>query len=170
MTEYFTEADFLAVKKQRKKVLLAYFIVLGIYLLFSVGMFLWYRTLVYQSPTITTVKLIHYSVTALFVIFSMIFLGIKFSRVNKFYHMADHLVHAMNVTFTGSFLEFDESLQYKDGVDVKSLVFIEWNKYKNDFFERRVFVFYERPFPEIPQDAQVKYVTQGNVLLRYEIL
>ena len=58
----------------------------------------------------------------------------------------------------------------KDGVDFKSLVFIEWNKYKIDFFERKVLVFYEKPFPEIPVEANVSYITQGNVLISYEIL
>ena len=44
------------------------------------------------------------------------------------------------------------------------------NKYKNDFFERKVLVFYEKDFPEIPEGANVRYVTQGNVLISYEIL
>ena len=72
--------------------------------------------------------------------------------------------------YTGNFLEYDETVQVKDGVDFKSLVFIEWNKYKNDFFERKVLVFNEKPFPEIPEKANVNYVTQGNVLIEYEIL
>ena len=73
-------------------------------------------------------------------------------------------------TSTGNFLEYDEEIQDKDGVDFKSLVFIEWNKYKKDFFERKVLVFYEKPFPEIPEKANVRYITQGNVLISYEIL
>ena len=73
-------------------------------------------------------------------------------------------------TSTGSFFEFDEKIQDKDGVDFKSLIFLEWNKYKKEFFERKVLVFYEKPFPEIPLEANVTYVTQGNVLVSYEIL
>ena len=55
-------------------------------------------------------------------------------------------------------------------MEFKSLVFIEWNKYKNDYYERDVLVFNERPFPEIPENAMVKFETQGNVLIWYEIL
>ena len=73
-------------------------------------------------------------------------------------------------TSTGSFFEYDETLQDKDGVDFKSLIFIEWNKFKNDFFERKVLVFNEKPFPEFTEKQNVKYVTQGNVLISYEIL
>ena len=68
------------------------------------------------------------------------------------------------------FFEYDETLQDKDGVDFKSLVFIEWNKYKNDFFERKVLVFDEREFPQIKEGQNVTYVTQGNVLVSYKIL
>ncbi len=170
MIEYFKEEDLLKVKKQRKLVLTAYFIVLGVYLFISVGLFLWYRTLPYLSSTITTVKAIHYSITAVMVIFSMLFLGIKYKRVNRFYKISYNLINAKNETSTGNFLEYDESLQDNYGVDCKALIFVEWNKYKNDFFERKVLVFHEREFPEIPENTNVRYVTQGNLLLRYEIL
>lgn len=170
MTEYFVEKDYLDVKAQRKKVLMVFYIILSVYLIFSVGMYLWFRTLPYLSKTITTVKVIHYSVTGLFVIFAFIYMGIFFKRVNKFYKLTFNLLTGIRETSTGSFLEYDETLQDKDGVDFKSLVFIEWNKYKNDFFERKVLVFDEKPFPELEENANVKYVTQGNVLISYEIL
>lgn len=168
--EYFLEKDFLSVKKQRKNMLIAFFAVLAVYLGFSVGMFIWYRTLPYASPVITTVKLIHYPVTFLTVAFSLVYFGLPYKRVNRFYKMTHNLMTGHRETSVGSFFEYDETLQDKDGVDFKSLVFLEWNKYKNDFFERKVLVFEEKPFPEIPEKANVKYVTQGNVLISYEIL
>ncbi len=168
--EYFTKSDFEAAKRQRKKWLIAYFIVLGVYVLLSAGLLVWYLLLPYHSPTITTVKLIHYPLTAVFVIFSFVYLGIPFKRVNRFYKTCYNLSTGHREEWTGSFFEYDETLQDKDGVDFKSLVFIEWNKYKNDYFERKVLVFYEKPFPEIPEKATVKYVTQSNVLIDYEIL
>ena len=73
-------------------------------------------------------------------------------------------------TSTGSFLEYDEGLQVKDGVDFKALVFLEWNKYKKDFFERKVLVFYQEEFPEFKEGQNARYVTQGNVLIEYKIL
>ena len=170
MTTYFHEEELATVKKQRKNCLTIYFIVLGVYFLASAGMFWWYLTLPYHSPKITTVKLIEYPLTGVFVIFSFIYLGIKFKRVNKYYKLCRHLVEGIKETYTGNFLEYDETVQVNDGVDFKSLVFIEWNKYKNDFFERKVLVFNEKPFPEIPEKSNVTYVTQGNVLLSYEIL
>ena len=170
MIDYFVEKDYLDVKKQRKNTLILYFAILGLYVVFSVAMYWWYRTLPYMSKKITTVKILHYSGTALMMIFSLLYLGIKYKRVNKFYFMTINLMNGQRETSTGSFFEYDETLQFKDGVDFKALIFIEWNKYKNDFFERKVLVFHEREFPEIPEKANVRYVTQGNVLVSYEIL
>ncbi len=168
--EYFVQEDFLKVKKQRKLTLIAYFVVLGVYLLFSAGMIYWMCIQPYQHPTINIVKLVHYSGTAIMVIFTVIFLGIKFKRVNKYYRMAFNLMNAKTEVSTGNFVDYDEQVQVKDGVECKALIFIEWNKYKNDFFERKVLVFYDREFPKIPENSNVRYVTQGNVLVSYELL
>lgn len=170
MIEYFDAKELVTVKKQRKITLIVYFIVLGLYVLGSAADFIWYRMLPYQSRTITTVKIVQYTLSGLFVIFSFLYLGIIYKRVNKYYKVCSHLVNGLRETYTGSFFEYDETVQVKDGVEFKSLVFIEWNKYKNDFFERKVLVFNEKPFPEMEEKANVRYVTQGNVLLKYEIL
>ena len=170
MIEYFTEKEYKEAKKQRNLTLTAYLIVMGIYIAFSIAMLVWYRTLPYKSPTIKTVKWVHYPVTVVAVLFSVLFLGIKFKRVNRYYQMAFNLMYSRRETSVGSFLEYREDLQEKDGVDCKSLIFIEWNKYKKDYFERKVLVLYEKEFPKIPENANVEYVTQANVLVSYKIL
>ena len=170
MIDYFTEREFLDIKNQRRKVLAIYFLILGIYALISVGLFLWYRTLPYLSSKIIYVKLVHYSITPIFVIFSLIYLGIVFRRVNRFYKVCFNLLNAKKDTSQGIFVKYDEAIQQKDGVDYKALIFAEWNKYKNESFNRKVLVFCEWDFPEIPKDASVKYLTQNNVLVSYEIL
>ena len=45
-----------------------------------------------------------------------------------------------------------------------------WNKYKEEYYERKVLIFADQPVPEIPETARVKFVTQGNVLIEYEIV
>ena len=170
MIDYFKEEEFYQSQAQRKKVLILFFVLTFVYLAISVGMLLWYLTLPYQSPTITTVKLIQYPVSALWVIFAFIYLGIPYKRVNRHYRMMRNLMTGLRETSTGSFFEYDETLQDKDGVDFKSLIFLEWNRYKQDFFERKVLVFDEKEFPEFEVNANVRYVTQGNVLVSYEII
>ncbi len=170
MIEYFKEEQYKNAKAQCKKVLAIYFIVLALYLVASGFIFWWYLIQPYKSPVITKIKFIQHPLTVLFLIFSFIYLGIPYKRVRRFYKMTYYLMTGIRETSTGSFFEYDETLQDKDGVDFKSLVFLEWNKYKNDFFERKVLVFDEMPFPELEQNQNVKYITQGNVLISYEIL
>ena len=170
MIQFFDEKEFISARKQKWRVLIVYFIVLAIYAVISTGMFLWFRTLPYMSDEISKVKIIHHAITVVFVIFSFIYLGIKYKRVKKYFDMNLNMMTGLKETFTGSFFEYDESVQEKDGVDCKALVFLEWNKYKNDFYERKVLVPYEKEFPEFIENQNVKYVTQGNVLYSYEIL
>ena len=170
MVQYFLESDFINAKKQKWKVLIIYLVFLAIYALISTGMFLWFRTLPYMSEEITKVKLIHHTITVVFVIFSFIYLGIKYKRVKNYFLMNLNMKTGLKETFTGSFFEYDNNVQQKDGADFKALIFLEWNKYKEDFFERKVLVPYEKEFPKFEENQNVKYITQGNVLYSYEIL
>jgi len=170
MVEYFKEQELIDAKTQKNKTFAVYLVVLAIYLVFSVIMYVWYFGCSYQSSVIKKIKFYEFTVNALFVVFSFIYLGIKQKRVRRYYKLLYNMSTGIKETSTGSFFEYDESLQDKDGVDMKSLVFIEWNKYKNDFFERKVLVLYEKPFPKLKEKDNVKYITQGNVLISYEVL
>ncbi len=170
MTQFFVNSQFEDAKKQKKRTFGIYLIFLGIYLFISLGLFLWFWTLPYMAKDITKIKLIHYPLTAVFVMFSFIFLGIKYKRIKNYYKMTKNLLVGLKETSTGSFFEYDESIRTKDGVECKSLVFIEWNKYKDDFYERHVLVLKEMEFPQFEENQNVRYVTQGNVLISYEIL
>ena len=170
MIEYYKKEMLEQARKQRKSTLLVYFIVLGVYVLASAGVMFWFAIQPYKAPTITWVKVTQHSLSALLVIFSFIYLGIRFKRVNRYYKQMVNLDTGIRETSTGSFFEYSETLQDKNGVDFKSLVFLEWNKYKNDFFERKVLVFDEMEFPKFEENANVRYVTQGNVLVSYEII
>lgn len=170
MRQFITDDILENVSKQRKKVLSIYFIMLGIYLFICIGLLLWYWTLPFQSPTINTVKWILYPLTIVFIFVSFLYLNIPFKRVDRFYQMCYHVKHSKHDVYEGCFLDYDPSLHNKDGVDCKSLIFIEWNKYKKVNFERHVLVPYEMDFPEIPPKAKVRYFTQANMLCEYEIL
>ncbi len=170
MTEYFTQKDYLDVKAQRKKTLIIFYSVLAVFAIATIGLFVWYRTLPYKSPSISTIKIIQHLLSVAFVIFAFLYLGIVFKRVNKFYKVAKNLMEGLKETNEASFFEYKDAVTIKDGVEFKALVFIEWNKYKKDYFERNVLVFNEREFPVIPEKAIVEFVTQGNVLIKYKII
>lgn len=170
MIQYFNDNEFINAKKQKRRTLIVYFVIFAIYAIISTGLFLWFRTLPYMSEEITKVKIIHHVISVIFIIFSFIYLGIKYKRVKKFFIMTLNMKTGIKETFTGSFFEYDENVQQKDGVDFKALIFLEWNKYKEDFFERKVLIPFEKEFPKFEENQNVKYITQGNVLYSYEIL
>ena len=170
MTDYFLLDELNSAKKQRKRILIFYYVILGIYLACAIAVFVYYLTLPYKAEQIVWVKVIQYSLGGLFVIFSFLYLGIKFKRVNRYYKLCVNLSVGLKETTVASFLRYDEDVQQKDGVDCKALIFSEWNKYKKDFYERKVLVFYEKPFPEIKEGENVKFITQGNFLISYEII
>lgn len=170
MVEYFKKQELIDAKKQKTKTILIYLIAVMLYFAYAVPMLLWYLSLPYKDPQIVTVKLLQFVGGGIMILFSALYLGIKYKRIRDFYRVCLHLDTGLRETSVGAFLEYDESSQQKDGVDCKALIFIEWDKYKKDFFERKVLVFYEKEFPIFEPNQNVKYVTQGNVLVSYEIL
>lgn len=169
MTEYFNLNEYYQIKKEKNKILLIYFIILAIYLVVSGFCIAWYLVQPYMSDEIWKIKLVHYSITAIFVVFSCLYFGIKFKLVNRYYKLCYEMSIGNKETYEGNFLEYSEHKEDKDGVETKSLVFLEWNKYKSEYFERKVYVPYGKPFPELKENQTVKYVTQGNFLIAYEI-
>ena len=168
MIKYFDKEEVVKSKKQRKNLLIIFFGVLALYLASLVA----FLVTVYNTPyggDTALLKIEEYSLTAIFVIFCFIFLGIPFRRVNKYVRFVVNLDTGIKETSEAVFLCYDEALHDKDGVDCKALVFLEWNKYKKDYFERKVLVFYEKNFPEITEQAEVRFITQGNFLIEYEI-
>ena len=76
---------------------------------------------------------------------------------------------ARSEKYEGNFIEYSYKKENKDNVEIKSLIFLEWNKYKEECFERKVYVPFDKPFPEIKENQMVTYFTQGNFLVSYEI-
>ena len=170
MIEFYKKEQLSAIKAQEKKSLKKYFAVVLLFVVISLGLCLWFTTLTYKSPTQNVIRWIQYLVTAAFIVFSFVFLGIKYKRERKYCKMLVNIETGRKETSIGSFFEYDDRIFMKDGVDVKSLIFLEWNKYKQDFFERKVLVLAEMEFPVFEENQNVKYVTHGNVLVEYEIL
>lgn len=166
---YFDKAELPEARKKRNLYLIIYLLCALAYVVLTVGCFLWYASLPYGSKTTGTIKLIHYAVSFLFVVFSFIYMYIVFKGANRYYKLVKNLSQGIKETSTAQFIGYSHQIQDKDGVEMRALLFKEWNKYKNEFYERKVLVFADRDFPEIEEDAFVSFVTQGNVLISYQI-
>ena len=90
--------------------------------------------------------------------------------VKKFYKALNNVKIGIKEEYVAEFIGCDETLQTKEGVEYKCLLFKEWNKYKKVNFQRKVLIPYEMEYPELPKKAKMRYITQGNVLVQYEII
>ncbi len=167
---YFENFTVDKMKKKKNKYLAIFYSALAIYVVLSVVFFVWYLQLPYASPTINLVKTLHHVLTGVFTAGAFFYLMLPYKRVKNYYKVSVNLAKGIKETTTASFLRYDENLHEKDGVDFKALVFSEYNKYKKDFYERKVLVFYDKEFPKFEKGQNVTFITQGNVLISYEIL
>ena len=68
------------------------------------------------------------------------------------------------------FYRFREKSLQKDNIDVVACVFETWNKKKQEWLEREVYADPEKPLPEFSEGDLVRYISQDNMLVQYEIL
>ncbi len=170
MQSYFTEKEFFEICKQRKKHLIIYITTLIAFLGVSFFVFYIFTKQPYGSNMLKIIKIVQYVLTSIYVFFSFLYLGIIYNRVNRFYKHCKRLVIGKKEISELDFFEFDSKMYVKDGVECKTIIFLEWNEFRQIYFERKVLVFYEREFPQIPERAFVRIETQGNFLISYEIL
>lgn len=107
--------------------------------------------------------------SCVFVIFSYIFLGIKFQRARKYYKIVSYLSVGMKQVNNSTFLRYEEP-ELKDSVDYYVLIMSEWSKKKSEYMDRKIYCDKEKPRPEFASGDAVCYLTQGNVMVEYEVV
>ena len=68
------------------------------------------------------------------------------------------------------FYKFQEQSLQKDNIDVVGCVFATWNKKKQEWMEREAYFDPEKPLPDFGSGDLVRYVTQSNFIIQYEVL
>ena len=170
MTNVYTDAEYLAAHKQREKLLGAFIIVTACYAAFCIGWLIYYISLPYKDPMQALPQTCVYVVSVLYVIFTALYMGIPFARANRYYNMLTNLSLGMKDVEKNYFYCFEELNMQKNNVDMIGCIFETWNKKKCEWMDRAVYFDVEMPTPEFESGDYVRYVTQGNIVLQYEIL
>lgn len=170
MTEIYQEQDFITAKRQKKKIYTVLFITIGLYLAVAMGLWGWYFTLPYKSPTIVKVKTLQSFLAIFYIIFLFIYCGIKVRRIRRYCIMLGHLKTGLTEENAGEFLRFEDEIEVHEGVDYYTMVLSEWYDKKEEFYERKVLIDAEKARPNLNKGDVVSYITQGNILLRYEVV
>ena len=170
MVSVYTDADFLATYKQKQRVWWVFMGVTLFYLAFCIAWLVYYISLPYNDPMQALPKWNVWIGSVLYVVFLFPFMGIKFSRVRKYYKMLTYVSSGLKNEEKNYFYCFEEKSLQKDNIDVIACVFETWSKKKCEWMEREAYFDPEMPLPPFESGDYVHYIVQSNFVIQYEIL
>lgn len=169
MTILYEDADLIAVYKQKKKLFYIYLLFVLAYAAICIWAIIYYVNLPFADPLQALPKWLVFVITCIFIIFSYIYLGIKYHRVRKYYKLVYYLSVGLKSVNHSIFVRYEEP-ELKDGVDYYVLTMSEWNKKKQEYLDRKIYCAKEKPLPQFECGDKLCYLTQGNVMIGYEII
>lgn len=170
MTNVYNDADFLAVFYQKRRLLAIFFAITGVYAGIGIAMLIYFTSLPYASPNATWPKMVMYVLSVLYVLFIYPFLGIKYKRVNRYQKVLSYINDGIKSEERNYFYAYRRATQQQDNVDAIVGVFAAWNKKRQEWQEREVYFDVEKPLPDFQNGDLVRYISQSNFIVQYEIL
>ncbi len=169
MVKLYSDEDLWAAHRQRSRILGVFLGVLTVYLAIFVGFLVYYISLPYADPNAKWVQWVLSIVSVLFIFFSFPFMGIKFKRSNAYYKMLRFISVGLKESSIAPFAGL-EDWTTKDGVDVNVACFTVRGAKRGEDMIRHIYVDGEKDYPPFYEGDVVKFVSQGNLLLSYEII
>ena len=170
MIKIYSDEDFNAIYEQKRNIFNVFLFVTFVYLVICVSCLIYHISLPYADPMLELPKWIVYIVTVIYCVFAFPFLGIKYYRARKYYKMLYYVSEGMKNDEQNYFVRFENCQLQKDYVDVVSCIFMTWNKKKHEWMKREAYIDAEKPLPDFGRGDLVRYITQGNFIIQYEIL
>jgi len=170
MTSVYTDADYLAAYKQKKKIFGIFWGITAAYVAFCVAWLVYYISLPYKDPMQTLPKACIYVISVVYVAFSFLYLAIKGSRIKKYFRLMGYLSEGIKNEEKNYFFAFEKKQLQKDNIDVWGCVFETWNKKKQEWMDREAYWDYEKPLPKLESGDFVQYIVQSNIIVQYKIL
>ena len=129
MTIVYDDKDLVSAYKQKKKIWYIYLAVAVVYVALCVTCLVLYIGTPFEAPEQNIYKWTVWVASCLFVIFSFVYLTIKYQRIRKYYKLVSYLSVGLKSVNNSIFLRY-ESPEIKDSVDYYVLVVSEWSKKK----------------------------------------
>ncbi|MDD4003185.1 MAG: hypothetical protein PHE12_03230 [Clostridia bacterium] len=168
MTELYTGEELLRERALKKKMLIIWLIIFGIYLLISAAILTAFCLLPYgtlKTPFIVS----DIAISTIFWGLTLYFYSTKYYRLKKYVKMLEYLNIGIKENHLGQFTRYDDVIDVKDGVEFYKMILKEWNERKQEYYDRKVLIDNEIIKPAFNKGDRLKYVTQGNILLKYKI-
>lgn len=169
MVSVYTDADYLSAYKQKQRLFYIFIGITAVYLAFCISWWIYFMGLPYAQSKFLP-KTCVYVASVLYSIFACIYLAIPYSRVRRYNKMLSYVCEGLKTEEKNFFYAFREKSLQKENIDVVSCIFETWNKKKQEWMEREVYIDAEKPLPKIESGDYVRYITQSNFIIKYEIL
>lgn len=169
MIRLYSDRDLLDAVKQKRKLFLIFWIVTGIVAAGFLACVILYLRLPYHDERGNIIVAVTSVLMALYLIFCFPYVGICLKRVRSYCKMLRFFTEGLKESAVLPFVDI-EDWTTRDGVDVNVAVFGVKNIKRDEIMYRHIYVDGEKEFPPFRAGDMVKLVTQGNLLLEYEIL
>ncbi len=170
MRNVYTDADLLAIYKQKKKVLWIFWAITLVYASFCIGWLIYYISLPYNHPMQNVCKGAVFVVSPIYVIALFPLMGIKYSRIRRYYKALLTFSSGRKNVEKNYFYTFEEHNLQKDNIDVTYAIFEAWNKKKQEWMEREAYFDCEKPLPDFGSGDYVQYIVQSNFIVQYRVI
>lgn len=170
MTTVYCDEDLNNVYDQKNRIFRVFIGVTIFYLVFCIAWLVYFIGLPYEHPMQNWARGSVFVATGLYVIFLFPFMGIKYSRARRYYKLVYFLSEGLKNSEENIFVGFAKQDLQKDNVDVVSCIFKTWNKKKCEWMEREVYWDVEKEFPDLEAGDIVRYVSQSNFMIQYEVV
>ena len=170
MISVYNDEDLLSVYKQKQKIFWIFVAITAFYLAFCIAWLIYHISLPYGDAKDVLPQAMVYIASVLYVLFIMPYMAIKYSRVRRYYKMLTYVGEGLKTEETNYFYRFREKSLQKDNIDVIGCVFETWSRKKSEWLEREAYFDPEKKLPDFESGDYVRYVSQSNFIIQYEIL
>ncbi len=169
MTFLYQDGDLYAAAAQRRRILWIFYAVTALFAGGFVALTVCYTQLPYGDPNGGWMTALTCILAAVYVLFAFPYLGIPFKRCNSYYKMLKGVSSGRKENFAAPFAGIEDWTVW-DGVDVNVATFEVKNIKREEVMLRHIYVDGERDFPPFEEGKSARLITQGNLLLAYELL
>ncbi len=146
MTELYLESHYDKIKKQKRNLLISYFVALGVFLAIVATIMIIYANEPYGTQLRTPFLIVLIVISVTFVIYSFIFFSICYGRIKKYEYYLYFAVFGKHEIIKATVIDIDNSVKDVGGVDFYSFTALVWSDIKNDYVNRLIYVDCELDF------------------------
>ncbi len=167
MTTLYSDSDYLAALRQRRKLYLILWGATAAFLICLALIVVFYLLLPYNDPSRVWYIVGACAAAVVYIFFLFPFAGICLKRSRAYCKMLRFLSEGYKENAVLPFSGIDDWITY-DGVDVNVATFSIKNRKRDEEMTRQIYVDGEKDFPPFEEGKRYRLILQGNLLIGYE--